>query len=42
MWWEYSVYMYVNIKMRLIETILGIEGGVKENNGRDEFYYDKL
>jgi hypothetical protein len=34
--------MYVNGKMRLIETIPGMEGGagIKENGGGGEFKYD--
>jgi hypothetical protein len=35
--------MYVNGKMRPIETILGIGGGrIEENNGGGEFNYDIL
>jgi hypothetical protein len=35
--------MYVNGKMRPIETIPGIEGGrIKENDGGGEFNYDIL
>jgi hypothetical protein len=33
--------MYVNGKMRTVESIPGIGGGViKENGGRDKFKYD--
>jgi hypothetical protein len=33
--------MYVNGKMRPVETVPGIEGGqIKENNGGGEFNYD--
>jgi hypothetical protein len=33
--------MYVNGKMRAVETIPGMEGGrVKENDGGSEFKYD--
>jgi hypothetical protein len=41
-WCKYCVHIYVNGKIRPVETIPGIEamGGIKENDGRDEFYYD--
>jgi hypothetical protein len=33
--------MYVNGKIRLVETVPGMGGGrIKENNGGDEFKYD--
>jgi hypothetical protein len=32
--------MYVNGKMRPVETISGVREGVKENDGGDEFKYD--
>jgi hypothetical protein len=33
--------MYVNGKVRPVETILGMEGeGMKENDGKGEFKYD--
>jgi hypothetical protein len=33
--------MYINGKMRPVETILGIvREGIKENGGRGEFNYD--
>jgi hypothetical protein len=35
--------MYVNGKMRPVETIQGMEGGrIKENDGRGEFSYGIL
>jgi hypothetical protein len=35
--------MYVNGKMRPVETILGMGGGeIKENDGGGEFNYDIL
>jgi hypothetical protein len=35
--------MYVNGKMRPVETIPGMEGErIKENNGGGEFIYDTL
>jgi hypothetical protein len=35
--------MYVNGKMKSVETIPGMEGRViKENDGGDKFNYDKL
>jgi hypothetical protein len=35
--------MYVNGKMRLVETIPGLWGkGIKENDGRGEFNHDIL
>jgi hypothetical protein len=35
--------MYVNAKMRPVETIPGMGGGeIKENDGGDEFNYDIL
>jgi hypothetical protein len=38
MWWKYYVLMYQNGKMRAVETILRIRGGViRENYGEDEF-----
>jgi hypothetical protein len=33
--------MYVNVKMRPVETVPGMEGGgIKENDGGGEFNYD--
>jgi hypothetical protein len=32
--------MYVNGKMKPVETIPGMEGGIKESNGGGEFKYD--
>jgi hypothetical protein len=33
-WYKYCVYMYVNGKMRPVETIPGMGGGgIKENDG---------
>jgi hypothetical protein len=32
--------MYVNVKMRPVETIPGMVGGIKENGGRGEFKCD--
>jgi hypothetical protein len=32
--------MYVNGKMRPVETIPARGGGIKENDGEDEFNYD--
>jgi hypothetical protein len=32
--------MYVNGKMIPVETIPGMDGGIKENGGGDEFKYD--
>jgi hypothetical protein len=33
MWWKYSVHIYVNGKMRPVETIPGMERGrIKEND----------
>jgi hypothetical protein len=33
--------MYVNGKMKPVETILGMDGGeIKENDGEGEFNYD--
>jgi hypothetical protein len=32
--------MYVNGKMRPVETIPGMGGGIKENDGRGKFKYD--
>jgi hypothetical protein len=33
-WYKYCVHMYVNWKMRLVETVPRIgEGGIKENDG---------
>jgi hypothetical protein len=37
MWWEYYVFMYENGKMRPVGTIQGIGGGIKNNDGGDEF-----
>jgi hypothetical protein len=35
--------MYVNGKMRPVETIPGVgEGGIKENDGKGELNYNKL
>jgi hypothetical protein len=35
--------MYINEKLRPVETIPGMEGGrIKENDGRGEFSYDIL
>jgi hypothetical protein len=34
--------MYENGKMRPVETIPGMGGGIKENDGRGEFNYDIL
>jgi hypothetical protein len=34
--------MYENAKMRPVETIPVTGGGIKENDGRDEFNYDIL
>jgi hypothetical protein len=34
--------LYENGKIRHIETILAIEGGIKENDGGGEFSYDIL
>jgi hypothetical protein len=31
--------MYVNGKLRPVETILGMEGRIKENDGGHEFNY---
>jgi hypothetical protein len=41
MWWEYYAPMYVNGKIRSVETIPGMEGGDKENDQGGEFNYDK-
>jgi hypothetical protein len=39
---EIYAHMYVNEKMRPVETIPGMEGGgTKENDGRVEFNYCK-
>jgi hypothetical protein len=39
----YSVFIYENGKMGLVETIPGIrEGGIKKNDGEGEFNYDIL
>jgi hypothetical protein len=36
-------HLYVNGKMRSVESILGMgEGGIKENDGGGEFNYDIL
>jgi hypothetical protein len=41
MWWNYSVHVYVNRKMRPVETILGMgEWEIKDNDGGGEFNYD--
>jgi hypothetical protein len=41
--WKYSVHMYVNVKMRLVESVPGMGGlRIKENDGEGEFNYDKL
>jgi hypothetical protein len=37
---EYYVLMYEKGKMRPVETIPGMGGGIKENDGGGEFYYD--
>jgi hypothetical protein len=38
---RYFVYLYVNGKMRPVETIPGKEGGrIKENDGRGKFKCD--
>jgi hypothetical protein len=34
--------MYANGKMRLVETIPGMGGGIKENDGEGELNYDIL
>jgi hypothetical protein len=34
--------MYVSGKMRPVEAILGMGGGIKENDGGGEFKYDIL
>jgi hypothetical protein len=39
-WCKYSVYMYVNGKMRPVETIPGMGGGRIKTNGGGEFNYD--
>jgi hypothetical protein len=40
---KYYVHMYINGKMRTIETITGIgRGGKKENDGGGEFKHDIL
>jgi hypothetical protein len=37
------VLMYINGKMRPVETVPGVEGrGIKENDGGSEFNYDTL
>jgi hypothetical protein len=42
-WWRYSVRMYVNRKMRPVETIPEMVGErIKENDGDVEFNYDIL
>jgi hypothetical protein len=37
-WWTYYILIYVNGKMRLVETIPGMgKGGIKKNDGGGEF-----
>jgi hypothetical protein len=37
---EYYVLMYENGKMRPVETIPGMRGWIKKNDGGGEFNYD--
>jgi hypothetical protein len=40
-WCKYCVHIYVNVKMRPVESITGmVEGGKKVNDERDEFDYN--
>jgi hypothetical protein len=40
-WCKYCVHMYVNGKLRSVETMPGVGGGrIKENNWGDDFKYD--
>jgi hypothetical protein len=41
--WKYYVLIYKKGKRRPTEIVPGMEqGGIKENNGEDEFTYDIL
>jgi hypothetical protein len=42
-WWKYFVFMYVTIKMRLVETMLGMRDVIlEENDELGEFQNDQL
>jgi hypothetical protein len=42
MWWVYFVYLYENVAMNSIETVLKRGGEMRENDGGGEYNYDTL